>query len=171
MARCRRRTSARTVGRGLLASSHAGTRLPIAVTSRRIRGRSAGPDTGRSPSVRSRLSRAACLFLRCTSLLQKSQKTADAPWVPAFKVQYELPPVALPTSGKGSKQCFLSAVRLPCFRPYYATAAKSCQEGLRRPPNRCKISGNVPEKSAGADLLPEEDVYETAIERPAALCR
>ena len=40
-------------GRGLLASSHAGTRLPIAVPS--------GPDTGRSPSVRPRpVGRAAC---------------------------------------------------------------------------------------------------------------
>ena len=38
------------IGRGSLASSHAGTRLPIAVF---------GPGTGRSPSVRSRLGRDA----------------------------------------------------------------------------------------------------------------
>ena len=35
---------------------------------------------------------------------QKSQKNSGYPWVSTVKAPYELPPVALPTSGKGSKQ-------------------------------------------------------------------
>ena len=58
------------IGRGLLAPSHAGTRLPIAVC---------GPDPGRSPSVRSRAGRDARSFLRYTSLPQKESKKQRTP--------------------------------------------------------------------------------------------
>ena len=77
-------------GRGSLASSHAGTRLPIAVF---------GPDTGRSPSVRSRLGRDAGM-VSPSFRSKESKKNSGYPWVSTVKVPYELPPVALPTSGK-----------------------------------------------------------------------
>ena len=134
MARCRRRTSARKVGRGLLASSHAGTRLPIAVTSRRIRGRSAGPDTGRSPSVRSRLGRDAGMV--SPSFRSKELKNSGYPWVPTVKALYELPPVALPTSGKrveafASSQPAGSPVFCPIMAPEHrAVKAVFQRDGL-----------------------------------------
>ena len=64
-------------GRGSLASSHAGTRLPIAVTIHG--GWSYGPDTGRSPSVRSRLGRDAGVTSSTHSFRSKALKK-QAPW-------------------------------------------------------------------------------------------
>ena len=51
------------------------------------------------------LGRDADIFSSMHSFRSKeSKKTADTPGAPTVKVPYELPPVALPTSGKGSKQ-------------------------------------------------------------------
>ena len=59
-------------GRGSLASSHAGTRLPIAAL--------AGPDPGRSPSARSRINRGAGnSAVSPRSLRKKVEKTAGDP--------------------------------------------------------------------------------------------
>ena len=58
------------IGRGSLASSHAGTRLPIAVF---------GPDTGRSPSVRSRLGRDAGMVSSMHSFRLKELKKQRIP--------------------------------------------------------------------------------------------
>ena len=104
-------------GRGLLASSHAGTRLPIAVF---------GPDTGRSPSVRSRLGRDA--GMDSPSFRSKeSKKTADAPGHPPSKPCMNSLRWHYPHQVKGRSSCFLSARRLPCLLPYYGTGAQGCQ--------------------------------------------
>ena len=43
-------------------------------------------------------------FFHALLSFKRVKKTADTPGAPTVKVPYELPPVALPTSGKGSKQ-------------------------------------------------------------------
>ena len=113
------------IGRGSLASSHAGTRLPIAVF---------GPGTGRSPSVRSRLGRDAGMV--SPSFRSKELKNSGYPWVSTVKVPYELPPVALPTSGKrveafASSQPAGSPVFCPIMAPEHrAVKAVFQRDGL-----------------------------------------
>ena len=109
------------IGRGFLASSHAGTRLPIAASLARTQGappRSA-PGYGRGAMVVC----APPLFPKCT----KKQRT---PWGTA---ELEQPDDFLrwhdPHQVKGSKQQLpLSRGRLPCFSLYYGIKRKKCQE-------------------------------------------
>ena len=92
------------IGRGSLASSHAGTRLPIAVF--------AGPGPGRSPSARSRSPSGAPLqhALSHRPFRLKVKNSGHLTRCPPCRITHKLPTVALPTSGEGSKRIrFLSA--------------------------------------------------------------
>ena len=89
-------------GRGLLASSHAGTRLPIAAGTPPPAGPAyvSGPDAGRSPSVRSRPAAGAPVLVLFASFAktQKARRTAER-GPPSKAVMNRLPTAALPASG------------------------------------------------------------------------
>ncbi|ERK54395.1 hypothetical protein HMPREF1545_04001 [Oscillibacter sp. KLE 1728] len=64
------------IGRGFLASSHAGTRLPIAALPARAQGAPPQPAPGGPRG-------AGCCFRRCTSLPSQSKKQRAPERVPA----------------------------------------------------------------------------------------
>ncbi len=94
------------IGRGSLASSHAGTRLPIAVFPARTQGAPPRPAPGRSPGRR--------CFVRCTSLLSQT-KNGDTRVGARRKACNHFLRWHYPHQVKGRSDRFLSARSAPLF--------------------------------------------------------
>ena len=129
------------IGRGSLASSHAGTRLPIAVLPARAPGAPPPPAPGPSRGAGGRLRPR-------TSFVSQSEKRRTPEGAPAVQsLQTELPTVGLPTSGEEGRSgpLPLSRIRLPCrFRLYdtrMLVICQVCHKDLRRYPVLLAIRG------------------------------
>ena len=110
-----------------------------------------GPDAGRSPSVRSRLSRDAP-FLPASFLIKEVAKNKAADTSPHAAAN---PSPMAPYGGithirlKGRSLRFLSAFRLPCFSPFIIQTGKSLSRGLHSETNWRMMRTTIGE-SAGA---------------------
>ena len=141
-------------GRGLLAPSHAGTRLPIAAGPAGAEpaycrpGRRALPLR---PLPAAQAGAPMCVSVR-SSFQKESQKQGGPPvCAPPSKVLYRLPTAALSASGKRVEAFrFLSAFRLPCFSPSGYHRGKNLSRALQREKKRRMIESTTKGESAGA---------------------
>ena len=143
-------------GRGSLASSHAGTRLPIA----------AGTPPGRDPPMFPARTQGApppsapgswgrapvCGFSALPSFVKNFQKARRrrASRAPPSKVLYRLPTAALPASGKGSKPALPLSLSAPLLFGVMIPPGKKFVKGLAKRGEKAYDKGIIKGESAGA---------------------